>query len=173
MTELPKMRPEDVPADLVQKFREAGIVAFAMDDGGDLLIRHGLAGVLPARDAAWLRETGGAVNTNEQAEAEFLRLGELYVHACERIEIAEERIRLARRALTAEGGYFTADQVTDDIAPRITEIIAATRAHEADTIRILEAKNDALEQAEAERDALWMQVDRFKRAAADTTGETR
>jgi hypothetical protein len=39
---------------------------------------------------------------------------------------AEERIALARHALL-DDGYFTDDQVGDDIAPRITERLAALR----------------------------------------------
>ena len=39
---------------------------------------------------------------------------------------AEERIALARHALLADG-YFTEDQVGDDIAPRIIERLAAMR----------------------------------------------
>lgn len=38
-----------------------------------------------------------------------------------RLWLAEERLRLAREALIATG-YFTADQVGDDVAPRIIEL---------------------------------------------------
>ncbi|MFJ1667370.1 hypothetical protein ACIOK4_13475 [Streptomyces bottropensis] len=38
-----------------------------------------------------------------------------------RADNAEERLRLAREAL-ARDGYFTADEIGDDIAPRITEL---------------------------------------------------
>lgn len=41
-----------------------------------------------------------------------------------RLSIAEERLQLARRALI-QTGYFTAEQVGDDIAPRITELYSA------------------------------------------------
>jgi hypothetical protein len=44
--------------------------------------------------------------------------------------VAEERLRLAREALLADG-YFTPDQVGDDIAPRITERLAAARGESA------------------------------------------
>jgi hypothetical protein len=40
------------------------------------------------------------------------------------LAIAEQRLHLARQALTATG-YFTPDQIGDDIAPRITELHTA------------------------------------------------
>lgn len=40
--------------------------------------------------------------------------------------LAQERIELAKDALVG-AGYFTADEVGDDIAPRITEMVSAIR----------------------------------------------
>jgi len=48
---------------------------------------------------------------------------------------AEQRLHLARRALTADG-HFTMDEVGDDIAPRITERVTALAAR----VRDLEAE---------------------------------
>lgn len=45
----------------------------------------------------------------------------------DRVEVAEARLTLARNALIATG-YFTAADVGDDIAPRITELFAALAA---------------------------------------------
>lgn len=45
--------------------------------------------------------------------------------------VADERLRLARNALVATG-YFTADQVGDDVAPRITEMASALRGKDKD-----------------------------------------
>jgi hypothetical protein len=48
----------------------------------------------------------------------------------ERLLAAEERVQLARQALLADG-YFTEEQVGDDIAPRIIERLSAMRADTA------------------------------------------
>lgn len=47
-----------------------------------------------------------------------------------RLWLAEERLRRAREALVATG-YFTADQVGDDVAPRITEMFSALSVEQA------------------------------------------
>lgn len=57
----------------------------------------------PMTDVAWRREVG--------------RFNGLMA----RLATAEQRIELAQRALIATG-YFTAEQVGEDIAPRITEL---------------------------------------------------
>jgi hypothetical protein len=44
----------------------------------------------------------------------------------EAVSVAERRVSLAREALIGTG-YFTPDQVGDDIAPRITELWSASR----------------------------------------------
>ena len=46
-------------------------------------------------------------------------------------DFAAERLDLARRALLADG-YFTADQIGDDVAPRITELLTHLRDRIAD-----------------------------------------
>lgn len=47
----------------------------------------------------------------------------------DRLRTAETRLELARQALIRTG-YFTADQVGDDVAPRITEIASRFGEHE-------------------------------------------
>lgn len=57
----------------------------------------------------------------------------LSAQLCPRADNAEERLRLAREALVRDG-YFTADEIGDDIAPRLVEWLShhRDRAEEAE-----------------------------------------
>ena len=80
------------------------------------------------------------------------RVGKLTPHearvaAEQRAELAEERLALARHALLKDG-YFTADEIGDDIAPRVTEVLSEIR--------------DRLGRAEAELASAQARIDRLR-----------
>ncbi len=51
------------------------------------------------------------------------------------LETAEERLELARQALVSTG-HFSADEVGDDVAPRITELWSAGSAKQSDPVGV-------------------------------------
>lgn len=80
----------------------------------------------------------------------------------DRLQLQEERLNIARKTL-AEDGYFTDDQVGDDLAPRLIEWLSHHRGRMTATTRI-----------EIDDDVLWARMlPRLERWADDRSRRDR
>ena len=82
----------------------------------------------PDHDCEWRKLADGLAATlaDLDSDSALSALRQILRAEHRRRQKAEERIQLARWALLKDG-YFTDEQVGDDIAPRITERLAALR----------------------------------------------
>ena len=82
----------------------------------------------PDHECEWHKLADGlaAVLADLDSDSALSALRQILRAEKRRRQNAEDRLALARHALLADG-YFTEDQVGDDVAPRITERLAALR----------------------------------------------